>query len=81
MSLALFVSAYPGTVDDATKALLLDNGASGSTIPDLWLSFLSAYTGTVADRQRKFLLTYLSLADTGQTLDDLWGAVSGPYTP
>lgn len=81
MSLALFVSDYPGTVDDATKALLLDNGASGSTIPDLWISFLSGYTGALSDRQREFLIDYLSVADVGQTLDDLWGAVSGPYTP
>lgn len=84
MSLAIFVSNYPGTVDDATRALLLDNGGTGGAIPDLWLQFFNAQgitEGTIDDRTRAFLLTYLSETDVGQTVDDLWGAVDAPYTP
>lgn len=84
MSLALFVSDYSGTVDDATRAMLLANGATAGTIPDLWLQFFAALgfsSGTLDDRTRAFLLDYLVVADTGQTIDDLWGQVDGPYVP
>ena len=84
MSFADFVSDYTGTIDDKTRQLLLDNNATSGAMPDLWMQFFAALgfnDGTIDDRTRAFLLDYLSESDTGQTIDDLWGQVTGPYMP
>lgn len=81
--LALFVSDYSGTTDDALRQLLLANGATSGTINDLWMQFFVAQgitSGTIDDRMRQFLLTYTEASDTGQTIDDLWSLITGPYT-
>lgn len=81
MSRADFVSAYSGSLMDATRNMLVAN-TQGTTaawpLPDLWSKFLveRGYSGAVSDQLRKFLLGYLNVADTGQTIDDLWGQVS-----
>jgi hypothetical protein len=82
--ISLFASDYaPGTINDKLKKLLIANGATGTHIDDLWMSFLGnlGHTGTMNDRLRKFLLAYHAVSDTGQTVDDLWSLVTGPYTP
>jgi len=82
--ISLFASDYaPGTINDKLKKLLIANGATGTHIDDLWMSFLGnlGHTGSMNDRLRKFLLAYHAVSDTGQTVDDLWSLVTGPYTP
>jgi hypothetical protein len=82
--ISLFASDYaPGTINDKLKKLLIANGATGTHIDDLWMSFLGSlgHTGSMNDRLRKFLLAYHAVSDTGQTVDDLWSLVTGPYTP
>lgn len=85
MSFADFVSDYTGTLDDKTRQLLLANGATSGAIPDLWMQFFTALgftTGTIDDRTRAFLVDYVNSGlDSGETIDDLWGQVSGPYVP
>lgn len=86
MSLQDWVSEYSGTTQDALKQLLranTDQGTNGYTeVMDLWRAFLTqrGFGGDVADAQRRYLLAYLGLTDTGQTQADLWGRVTGPYT-
>lgn len=82
--LEAFVSDYTGTTNDRLKQLLLANGATSGTIDDLWMQFFTAKgftSGALLDRMRQFLLDYTGAADTGQTIQDLWSLVTGPYAP
>lgn len=82
MGLEAFVSDYTGTTNDRLKQLLMANGATEGAINDMWMQFfdgLGFTSGTVEDRMRAFLLDYTAVADTGQTIPDLWALVDGPY--
>lgn len=86
MGIESFVSAYSGALGDKIHNMLLANtdGTSATwTTNDLWLQFFfeHGYTlGTKADRERMFLLGYTGVADTGQTVNDLWSLITDPYT-
>lgn len=83
MSYSDFVSAYAGTVNDKTMALLADNGAPDGSLYDRWKKFLDLQAvpeGAHQDRIRSFLLSYTGAADVGQSVCDLWNTVDGPFT-
>jgi hypothetical protein len=78
-------------LNDAFKRLLLDytDGTSADwSTNDLKLKFINelfvltghpAPSGSVNDQMRAALLLYLNVPDVGQTIDDLWGAITGPF--
>lgn len=89
MGLDIFVSNYPGALDDQVKNFLLDNttGTNSSwSYNDLWLQFLTengATSGSIDDRTKYLLVIYLTqqgvILDGSETIDDLWGLVTTPY--
>lgn len=87
MGIESFVAGYDGALGDQVHNFLLANttGTDATwTTSDLWMKFfteLGYVSGTLLDRNREFLIDYLVVADTGQTLQDLWGLVTDPYTP
>ena len=82
-----FVSNYDGSILDRVHNCLLDNTVGTDvewTNRDLWLKFFAerGFTaGTYSDRLRAFLVSYTGAVDTGQTIEDLWWLVTGPYIP
>lgn len=87
MGIESFVAGYDGALGDQIHSFLLANTTGTTaewTTSDLWLKFfteLGYVSGSLLDRNRNFLIDYLAVADTGQTLQDLWGLVTDPYTP
>ena len=70
------LAAYPGSVLDKTMAWLKAEGASGSSLKDLWMDYLSAYSGTFNDRMRAWLIAQGASGDTiGDLWNDYWGNI------
>lgn len=79
------------TLNDAFHRLFLDYTEGTNvdwTTADLRLKFINelfvltghpAPEGTANDQLRQALLLYLQVPDVGQTVDDLWGSITGPF--
>lgn len=63
------LSAYSGNTNDKIAAWLAANGASGSSLMDLWMDYLSAYSGSFNDRLKAWLAAQ---GASGSTVKDLW---------
>ena len=89
MTINNFFSGAAGTtLQDQWRNFCFSQGALGTVTQDLWIQFIQSWalahsvtiTGTLDDQTRRFLILYLGLSDTGQSVEDLWGLVTGPYS-